>query len=233
MGSLDYSIKLMFNEYQVSSNKILAGAAFYGKSWNNVFNDKGSLFHPGRSGGSSGFNDLMQKGKDYEYHWDIKAMAPYLYSGNDSTFWSLDDPQSIALKSRYTDAYNLRGVFFWEISEDDINCTLLNSIFSRNMPDIVTGEYPKSPLPAVEITSPQKSDLISEATDLIIATNVNSSTKKVEFFGDNKSLGFDTKPPFNWVWFNIPKGNHSIKVVATNNNGKTKTQSVKIKVKKK
>jgi hypothetical protein len=30
-----------------------------------------------------------------------------------ATFWTLDDPQSLALKKRYSDAYGLAGMVLW------------------------------------------------------------------------------------------------------------------------
>jgi len=41
-------------------------------------------------------------------------------------------------------------------------------------------------------------------------------------------LGYCTKSPFNWVWFNVPKGKHKLKVIATDINGNKRGSSTVI-----
>lgn len=79
-------------------------------------------------------------------------------------------------------------------------------------------------MPSIKIIKPLSTDLIPAGSNLIISTIETGNigmVKKVEFYGDGISLGYDTKAPFNWVWFNVPKGEHKIKVIATDNKGDT------------
>jgi chitinase len=232
--SYDRGVRILTEQYKVDSRKILGGAAFYGKGWEKTLPGNNGLFQPGKFGGKAAgynaYNTLMVHTRNYGYSWDDIAMAPYLYNSDDSTFFTYDDPQSVALKSRYADAYNLGGVFFWDLSGDDLNGTLVNSIFTRNMPDISYGSYPSAEAPDIKLLPAVQRE---GNTDIIIKTQPNSSVKKVEFFVNDISIGYDTKAPFSWVWFNAPEGEHTIKAAAVNLNGKTKTVSEKITVKRK
>jgi hypothetical protein len=87
-------------------------------------------------------------------------------------------------------------------------------------------------MPEVKITSSVNGTFAS-GSDIIIKTETNSAVKKVEFFLDDVSAGYDTKAPFSWVLFNTSEGIHTLKVIAANLNGKTKTVTAKITVKAK
>jgi chitinase len=231
--SYDRGVKVLIEKFKVDSRKILGGIAFYGKGWEGALPEHGGLFQPGKFGGkAAGYNSyigLTQHTRNYDYLWDDIAMAPYLYNSDDSTFFTFDDPQSVALKTRYADAHNLGGVFFWDLTGDDINGTLVNAMFTRNMPDLSTGSFPVAALPEIKIILPPENKL-SAGSDIILKAETNNAVKKVEFFLDDSSIGYDTKAPFSWVLFNAPEGIHTLKAVAANINGKTKTVSVKITV---
>jgi hypothetical protein len=158
-------------------------------------------------------------------------MAPWLFNPRDSTIWSFDDPESVALKTRFAYAHKLRGLMFWEISGDDSIGTLVNSIYSRNMPDIKFHKVragKKSPL--INITIPSSSDTIHSGSDVIININeikIEAPIIKVEYYADNISLGYNTKPPFSWIWFNVPKGKHKLNAAATDS-GVNKKYSKKV-----
>jgi hypothetical protein len=165
-------------------------------------------------------------------------MAPYLYNSEKKIFWTFDNPKSVALKAHYIKAYDLRGMMFWEISGDDSAGTLADVIYSGNMRDVkIPRQSEKRSSPEIEITKPSASDWINEGTNIIINTESSDndgSILKVEFFGDGTSLGYCTQPPFDWVWFNIPEGKHTIKATAYDSNGmKKESKPVSIQVKKK
>jgi chitinase len=216
----------MMDSAAVSPDKIVPGAAFYGRGWKVTSLVNNGLYQPGKVA-ESGFNNysdlVLLVNKGYEYHWDNDAMAPHLFSHKDSTFWSFDDQVSVALKTRFAYSHNLRGLMFWEISGDDSVGTLVNIIDSRNMPDIkFLKVLPGKKSPLVSITTPSSSDNIHAGSDVII--NINEIQKKaplvkVEYFADNKSLGYNTQIPFSWVWFNVPKGKHKLKAAATDSGG--------------
>jgi chitinase len=232
--SFNKTVKYFIDSLDVNTNKIVPGAAFYGKCWFNVDSMNNGLYQTGTDsaestekglGNFSNFYNLQSNG--YKYYWDYLAMAPWLYNPRKKIFWTFDDEKSIALKSRYVDAYNLRGLMFWEISEDDSTGTLVNTIYTRNMPNIKIHKTHRSKsIPLIKITQPKSTCAFSAGSNIIINTNEidrKSSIIKVEFFGDNFSLGYDTKAPFDWVWFNVQQGRHKIKATATDKNGNIKT----------
>jgi hypothetical protein len=188
----------------------------------------------------SGFNDyknipfLINGG--YEYFWDNYAMAPWLFNSKDSTFWTFDDQVSVALKTRFAYAHNLRGLMFWEISGDDSTGTLVNTIYTRNISDIKklkTKIGSKSPLIRLKIFPGTK--VIHTGTDLLLNINelkVGTPLSKVEYFVDNKSIGYNTKAPFSWAWFNVSKGKHKLTAFAIDSEGHKKySKKISINVK--
>jgi hypothetical protein len=115
---------------------------------------------------------------------------------------------------------------FWEISGDDSAGTLVNTIYTRNMPIIKRNNFDDKRIWSIKITSPIKGQTVKASSNLIIntsTTNSNYDITKVEFFVDDKSIGYDTKAPFDWVWFNTQKGSHKIKVIATDISGNKKS----------
>ena len=162
-------------------------------------------------------------------------MAGWLYNPELKKFWTYDDIRSIALKSRYVDAYNLRGLMFWEVTGDDTSGTLIKTIFNRNMPDITNYDISdNNELPSIKFIEPKKGDSFKEGSNVIIKTQVDDQdgyVEKVEFFVDGKSIGYNRIEPFNWVWFNASLGGHNISAIVTDNNGgKTKSPVLKINV---
>lgn len=59
----------------------------------------------------------------WQRQWDDQAGVPWLRSppGLPAELITYDDPQSVALKGKWAQAAGLRGIFFWEISEDYID----------------------------------------------------------------------------------------------------------------
>jgi chitinase len=242
--SFDKTVHLYNCIYGVSRSKIVPGAAFYGRGWGIVDSVNYGLGMSGSStkgileDGYNYFSDLQKLSKQgFKLHWDNYTMAPYLYNSKEKIFWTFDNAGSIALKARYVDAYDLGGIMFWEISGDDSLGTLVNTLYTRNMPteNIRSGNQGSS-LPEISITKPTSEDWINQGTNLVIETESSDSTAeivKVEFYGDNKSIGYNTQTPFSWVWFNVPEGKHQIKVIAYDSYGQRKeSHPVKIMVRK-
>lgn len=241
--SMDKSVKYLLDSLGIPSSKIIPGAAFYGRAWRVDDSVNYGLYQPGKPPSEKSGSDLVNyrsllqlMNEGYGYHWDNKAMAPWLYSPAKKIFWSYDDPKSVALKTRYADAYNLGGLMFWEISGDDSAGTLVGTIFNGNMPDFKPETIkPGKSFPSVKIIIPGKKQNVYEHSNLIINTlsgDKGAVIKKMEFFAGDSSLGYVTIPPFNWVWFNVKRGKHKISAVATDNLGnKIKSRPVLVNVK--
>lgn len=110
-----------FEEAGVPTDKIVLGLPFYGRSWGEVENRNNGLFQPGKAAHGVHFSypelpDLLATG--FVRHWDSAAAAPYLYNARTKVFVTYEDPQSIAAKCRYVTSHRLRGIMFWEYSND-------------------------------------------------------------------------------------------------------------------
>ena len=240
--SLDRTIKYLLDSCSISCDKIIPGAAFYGKGWENVGVINCGLYQPGNAENLKhhirfeNYNDYSDITKDgYKVCWDDLAMAAWLYNPKEKFFWTYDDIRSIALKARYVDAYNLRGLMFWSINGDDSLGTLVNTIYKKNMTDFVDFiSKADNILPSIRIIEPKDKDSIEKGSNIRIKTNVDDQdgkVVKVEFFIDGNSIGYNTFYPFDWVWFNASVGKHIIKAVASDNNGgETISESVDINV---
>jgi GH18 family chitinase len=226
--SFDKAVRFIRDSLHVLPKKIMPGVAFYGKGWKHVSPVNGGLFQQGSpadgrfESSTNNYCDLLpmiQAGA--ELHHDDLAMASWLYNPKDSTFWTYDDAQSVALKARYSSAYNLRGIMTWEISGDDSLGTLTKVLASGNMPGDPVKSKGKAKKDAGLFLSQPKADQIFKAgTDIILKANTGKAKfSKIEFFGDGKSLGYTTQMPGSWVWFNVPAGTHTIKLFVTDEHG--------------
>ncbi len=243
--SLDKSVKYFMDSLGVKSNKIVPGVAFYGKAWADVDSINHGLYQPGvdtgrvlnwGQGNYSSIGSLLSEG--FKYYWDSLAMAPWLYNKEKKIFFTFDDPKSVSLKTHYVDAYNLGGIMCWQISGDDSTGTLINTMYTGNMPDIKI-ENPKlgASSPSIKIITPEEGNNVAAGSNVIINTYVtddNSKVVKVEFYGDGISIGYCTKAPFDWVWFNIPAGVHTLMAIATDGYGnKNVSEDITVVAKKK
>jgi chitinase len=115
---IDYVIDL-----GVDPEKILLGAAFYGRSWKGVKPVKNGLYQPdvqidiGWCSYSTIRAEYENKNGFIRY-WDSTANAPYLYNDRDSIFMSYDDTLSVKLKTNYARDKGLAGIMFWQLSDD-------------------------------------------------------------------------------------------------------------------
>ena len=102
----------------IPKEKIMLGAAAYGRCWRQVQGGDGL----GRRAGTSGnkiytYRQIKEMMADYQSHWDDEAQAPYLFDG--SRFISYEDPRSVSAKGEYARKQGLMGVVLWEYSKDD------------------------------------------------------------------------------------------------------------------
>jgi hypothetical protein len=218
--SFDNTVKLFHNKYGIPFDKLLGGAAFYGRGWKEVDSVNHGLYRNGEvnDGGYVIYRELVNPGNEgFKLYWDKSALAQWLYNSNKKIFWSIDTPQSVALKTRYCKAHHLRGMMFWELSGDDDKGSLINAIYTMNVSDIpiIKSNIEKKVVP-VSIVKPANGDYYTEGSDIVINTGINneeSSIVKVEFFIDNNSIGFAVGGSFDWAWFNASIGEHTIKAV--------------------
>ncbi len=127
----DYAIQL-YKQKGVPANKLLLGIGFYGRGWTGVSNTNGGLNQPA-SGPAQG---LYEQGiQDYKVlvsscpSTGTVAGTAYAYCGGN--WWSYDTPSTIAGKMNYKRSQGLGGTFFWELSGDTGNGSLINAIYNN------------------------------------------------------------------------------------------------------
>lgn len=120
----------MFHAAGVPLDKIIIGAAFYARHWNDVPNVNLGLLQPAGTIGQGG-PDYTQIVSDFlgqagwTRYFDEKAKAPFLFNGQ--SLISYDDPESLRHKCAYLREKGLLGIMYWEHSCDATR-TLLGAI---------------------------------------------------------------------------------------------------------
>ena len=114
-------------------NKIVMGAAFYARTWENVDSTNHGLYKAGTFRhfiSYRQFTTRLREEDGFVFYRDTIAKAPYAYNSQTSTYATFDDPVSIAEKTRYALQNGLKGIMFWELSLDRTDDGLLNVIDS-------------------------------------------------------------------------------------------------------
>lgn len=130
--SADNAIKF-FDSVHFPLNKIVIGAAMYGRIFNvktdanNGLYQQGSFDH-GVSWKNFDIDSMQQQG--YSYYWDDTAKAPYMYNKTLKKVFSYDNERSISLKTKYVIDKSLSGIMFWQLGNDKPADGLLNAIDS-------------------------------------------------------------------------------------------------------
>jgi len=115
----------------IPANKIVIGAAFYGRVWEKVPATNNGLYQQGVFKTSVGYRDFpMQFSPEdgFVTYWDEKAQAPYIYNASKNLFITYDNKQSLALKTKYAKDKGLKGIMFWELTHDTFSNGLLDII---------------------------------------------------------------------------------------------------------
>lgn len=128
--SCDNAVKMMI-EKGVPVKKLLIGAAFYARIWENVGAENAGLYGKGkflRGVSSNAYAKMFASDTDFVYHWDAVASAPYFYNAKKKWFVTYDDSASIALKTEYAIKHKLNGLMFWQLADDSFSAGLLDVV---------------------------------------------------------------------------------------------------------
>ncbi|MBL7840353.1 MAG: glycoside hydrolase family 18 protein [Cyclobacteriaceae bacterium] len=115
----------------VPSTKLVIGAAFYGRMWENVSATNHGLYQSGKFKRGVDYKNLdteINPKKGFAYYWDDVAKAPYQYNAEKKLYFTYDDKHSIALKTKYAIDNHLDGIMFWELTCDRQSGGLLDEI---------------------------------------------------------------------------------------------------------
>ncbi|MGC4100754.1 glycoside hydrolase family 18 protein [Ferruginibacter sp.] len=116
---------------KVPASKLIAGAAFYGRVWQNVADTNHGLYQSGEflQGVSyKNFDTYFSDTSGFKYYWDKKAKAPYQYNKEKKLFATFDDPESINAKAKFVRRKKMGGIMFWELSDDRYTEGLVDAV---------------------------------------------------------------------------------------------------------
>lgn len=130
--SADNAIRF-FDSIHFPLNKIVIGAAMYGRLFNVNTDANNGLYQPGSfdhgiSWKNFNIDSMQQQG--YIYYWDNTAKAPYMYNKTLMKLFTYDNERSMALKTQYAVDKGLNGIMFWQLGEDKPVNGLLHAIDS-------------------------------------------------------------------------------------------------------
>ncbi len=115
----------------VDPKKIIIGAAFYARIWENVPNQNNGLYQAGKFKSTEAFRAFPEKLSEktgFVFYWDDVTKAPYAYHPGKQLYATFDDKRSIALKTAYVQKHNLGGIMFWQLGSDSYEDGLLHTI---------------------------------------------------------------------------------------------------------
>lgn len=118
-------------------NKLVIGAAFYARTWEQVEPVNNGLYQTGKFKSFVNYAQFVQTitpEKGYRFFRDKEAQAAYAYNEKEKIFATFDDMESIAAKTRYARKKGLNGIMFWELPLDLPRGGLLDKIYSTLYP---------------------------------------------------------------------------------------------------
>lgn len=128
--SADFALQYL-TKLGIPTEKMVIGAAFYGKIFENVDSTNNGLYQPAKFLRTVNYKHMpMQVSTDsgFVYHWDDVAKAPFLYNPVKKQFFTYDDKHSIELKTKYVIDHKMSGIMFWHLGEDTFTGGLLEAI---------------------------------------------------------------------------------------------------------
>ena len=127
----DNAIQLLKSK-GVPSDKLLLGVGFYGRGWTGVSNVNGGL-NQSATGAAQGTYEAGIE--DYKVLVNTcpatGTVAGTAYAYCNGNWWSYDTPATMASKMSYVNSQGLGGVFFWELSGDTSNGSLITTLYNN------------------------------------------------------------------------------------------------------
>lgn len=131
--SADHAIRYLLGK-GVPANKLVLGAAFYGRVWEQVPDINNGLYQPGVFKAFVPYRNFQTDLLGFTTYWDSTAQAPYAYNRARKLYATFDDKRSIAAKTRYVRKHGLAGIMYWELGSDQYQNGLLQTI-QENLTD--------------------------------------------------------------------------------------------------
>jgi len=139
IGFSTYEASQNFISAGVPPEKLVVGAAFYGRGWQGVAPINGDPVYAPAAGAAPGtwepgvfdFFDIVENylsNSSYTTEYDNIAEAPYVWSPTTGIFITYENERSIAAKGRLLDELSLGGIFSWELDGDAKDGRLLDAM---------------------------------------------------------------------------------------------------------
>jgi len=128
--STDFAVQYLINK-GVSKDKLVIGAAFYARMWEEVPAANNGLYQAGKFKAAVDYKNIIQEltpEHGFHYFWDNATQAPYVYNEAKKLFATYDDKRSIQVKTKYAMDHGLQGIMFWELTLDSYADGLLSEI---------------------------------------------------------------------------------------------------------
>jgi chitinase len=130
-ASTHYTVEYLRN-IGVDKQKIIIGAAFYGRLFSEVDSKDNGIYKQGKFNAYVNYKDLektLNSENGYEFFYDENSMASWAYNKNIKMFATFDDKKSIKQKTKYVKDNGLGGIMFWSLNGDKYEEGLLDIIF--------------------------------------------------------------------------------------------------------
>lgn len=128
--STDNAVKYLI-KLGVPANKLVIGAATYGRMWEGVASTQNGLYQTGKFKQGLDYNRFdreLTTAQGWTKYWDDTSKAPYAYNAQKQLYITYDDSRSMTLKTQYAMDQKLNGIMYWEITNDKYVGGLLDAI---------------------------------------------------------------------------------------------------------
>ena len=115
----------------VPANKIILGAAFYGRMFEVSDTTNNGLYLPARFYHGISYSrlfDSVSASNGFVRYWDAVANAPYAFNPQRKIEVTFDDSLSIVRKTQFVITKKLGGIMFWQLMDDKFSGGLLDVI---------------------------------------------------------------------------------------------------------
>jgi chitinase len=143
--NVDYAMRNLRDNYGIPASKLNAATPYYSRGWIGVSGGTNGLFanatgaatgswdNPSAPGGQYPYFTLltMENANGYVKYRDSVSNTPYLYNASSGTMFTYEDQISLSQKCDYVNDNGYGGMMVWEISGDDNNHTLTNTIYNK------------------------------------------------------------------------------------------------------
>ncbi len=116
----------------IPAQKLVIGAAFYGRVWEQVSSQNNGLYQEGQFLKGVGRKNFNNETQGFQFFRDTVAHAPYGYHPEKSQFITFDDSISVKAKTKYAKKHGLGGIMFWQLKNDAYENGLLAAILEEN-----------------------------------------------------------------------------------------------------